>query len=122
MRHVHRLAAYRRPVQRPELVGERWIARAAGTAYGQLMVSLCRQAGLVPDIVHRGRDYAVVASLVADGHGIAFVRAAAALSRWSIAAKPVEAQSAGRDIIALLRTCSTPDPPSRPSCALRRRA
>ncbi|MEO3892239.1 LysR substrate-binding domain-containing protein [Nonomuraea sp. B5E05] len=107
----HRLAGHRGPVPLAELAGERWVAGEPGTYFGQLAESLCHQAGLVPDIVHRSSDSAVVAALVAAGHGVAFIPAFADLHLHPrIAVKDVEADRAGRDIVALLRAGSTRRP------------
>lgn len=106
----HRLAGHRW-VALADLAAERWIAGEQGTYFGHLAESLCHQAGLVPDIVHRSSDSAVVAALVAAGHGIAFIPAFADLHRNpDIAVKDVEAANAGRDIIALLRSGSAGRP------------
>lgn len=107
----HRLAGKAHVVP-DDLVGERWVAGEPGTYFGHLAESLCRQAGLDPDIVHRSSDSAVVAALVAAGHGIAFIPAFADLHHHPrITVKEVRAANAGRDILALQRSAS----PARPA-------
>ncbi|GAA3567367.1 LysR family transcriptional regulator [Nonomuraea rosea] len=107
----HRLAGSRHPVPLAELAGERWIAGEAGTYFGQLAEALCRQVGLVPDVVHRSSDSAVVAALVAAGHGIAFIPALAYLHQHPrVRVIDVVAEHAGRDIVALLRPGSAGRP------------
>jgi DNA-binding transcriptional LysR family regulator len=110
----HRLTGHRRSITLASLADERWIAGEANTYFGQLADSLCHQAGVVPDIVHRSSDSAVVAALVAAGHGIAFIPASADLHRWpGITVKNVEAPGAGRDIVAMLRSGSIDRPTVR---------
>jgi DNA-binding transcriptional LysR family regulator len=103
----HRLAGDRHPVSLTEVAGERWIAGEEGTYFGRLAESLCHQAGFVPDILYRSSDSAVVAALVAAGHGIAFIPTLADLDRWpGITVKEVDAERAERHIVALVRTGS----------------
>jgi DNA-binding transcriptional LysR family regulator len=110
----HRLTGHRAPITLAELAGERWIAGEADTYFGQLADALCHRAGVVPDVVHRSSDSAVVAALVAAGHGIAFIPASADLHRWpGVAVENVEAPGAGRDIVALLRSGSIDRPTVR---------
>ncbi|HEY7487249.1 MAG TPA: LysR family transcriptional regulator [Streptosporangiaceae bacterium] len=107
----HRLAAHTGPIPVSALAAERWVAGEPGTYFGQLADSLCHQAGFVPDILHRSSDSAVVAALVAAGHGVAFIPAFAGLQRWpGIIVKDVEAHGAGRDVVALLRSGSVDRP------------
>jgi DNA-binding transcriptional LysR family regulator len=110
----HRLTRHERPIPLAELADERWVAGEPGTYFGQLAGSLCHQAGIVPDIVHRTSDSAVVAALVAAGHGVAFIPAFAGLEQWpGVSVKDVEAHGAGRDVVALLRAGSIDRPTVR---------
>ncbi|MGH3391042.1 MAG: LysR substrate-binding domain-containing protein [Actinomadura sp.] len=103
----HRLAGQRAPVRVATLASEHWIAGEPDSYFGRLVPSLCLRAGFTPDIVHHSSDYAVVATLVAAGHGVAFIPAAADLTRWpGVAVNDIDADDVGRDIVALLRTGS----------------
>jgi len=103
----HRIAGNRHPVKVADLEGEQWIAGARGSYFGQLVPRLCHQAGFTPDIVHHSPNTAVIASLVAAGHGIAFIPASADLGSWpGVTIKHVEADDAARDILAILRASS----------------
>jgi DNA-binding transcriptional LysR family regulator len=107
----HRLAAYREPIPLAELADERWIAGEEGTYFGRLAESLGQQAGLVPDIRYRSSDSAVVAALVAAGHGVAFIPVLADLGQWpGIAVKDVKTDRAERHIVALVRSGSRTRP------------
>jgi DNA-binding transcriptional LysR family regulator len=107
----HRLAGPGRPIALTELTRERWIAGEEGTYFGRLAESLCRQAGFAPDILYRTSDSAVVAALVAAGHGIAFIPALADLHRWpGVTLEEVAAAGAERHIIALVRKGSLARP------------
>jgi DNA-binding transcriptional LysR family regulator len=109
----HKLAGLNR-VSVAELAGQRWIGGEPDSYFGQLVPSLCGREGLHPDIVHRSEDYAVVASLVATGHGIALIPASAGLDTWpGITVVDVDATGAGRDIVVLLRTGSRDRPAVR---------
>jgi DNA-binding transcriptional LysR family regulator len=103
----HPLAGHRHPVKLPDLEGEQWIAGARESYFGQLVPRLCHQAGFTPDVVHRSPNTAVIAALVAAGHGIAFVPESADLGSWpGITIKQVQADDAARDILAILRASS----------------
>jgi DNA-binding transcriptional LysR family regulator len=119
----HRLAGHRRPIALTQLAGERWIAGEEGTYFGRLAESLCRQAGFAPDVLYRTSDSAVVAALVAAGHGVAFIPALAELHRWpGVALADIAADRAWRDIVAIVREGSLARPAVRALLhALRRR-
>ncbi|MGH8875967.1 MAG: LysR family transcriptional regulator [Stackebrandtia sp.] len=99
------------PVPVARLAGELWIAGEPDSYFGRLAPALCRQAGFEPEVMHRSDDYAVVASLVAAGLGIAFIPASADLGAWPrVTVTEVDAADAGRDIVVLLRTGSRARP------------
>ncbi|MFI0486603.1 LysR family transcriptional regulator [Actinomadura sp. 9N215] len=103
----HPAARSRVPVQIADLVDERWIAGAPGSFFGQLVPRLCHQAGFRPDITHHNGDSAIIASLVAAGHGIAFIPASADLGSWpGVAIQEVDAKDAERDVLAVMRASS----------------
>lgn len=107
----HRLAGHGRPIALTELAGERWIAGEEGTYFGRLAESLCRQAGFTPDVLYRTGDSAVVAALVAAGHGVAFIPALADLHRWpGVTLQDIAADGAERHIVALVREGSLARP------------
>jgi DNA-binding transcriptional LysR family regulator len=107
----HPLAHHHGPVAVNGLATERWIAGERGSYFGRLVPALCRQAGFTPDIVHRSGDYAVVAALVGADGCVALIPASADLRRWpGVAVLSVEADDAGRDIVALLRAGSRDRP------------
>lgn len=107
----HRLAGRAGAVPVARLSDERWVAGEPDSYFGQLVPSLCREAGFIPDIVHHSSDYAVVASLVSAGHGIAMIPASARLTQWpGITVKTLDAAHTGRDIVALVRAGSVERP------------
>ncbi|ADD41030.1 LysR family transcriptional regulator [Stackebrandtia nassauensis] len=109
----HRLAG-RESVAVAELAGEQWIGGDEDSYFGRLVPTLCRRAGFAPDVVHHSGDYAVVASFVAAGHGVAVIPASADLSTWpGVTVTVLDADDAGRDIVALLRTGSRDRPAVR---------
>jgi len=118
----HRLADRTGVVQVAELAGERWIAGEPGSYFGRLVPTLCRQAGFTPDIVHHSSDYAVVAALVAAAQGVAFIPATADLTRWpGTVTVDIDADAAGRDIVALMRDGSRGRPAVQAALAALRR-
>jgi DNA-binding transcriptional LysR family regulator len=120
----HPLGRRRGPVEVGGLAAERWIAGERGSYFGRLVPALCRQAGFTPDIVHRSGDYAVVAALVGTDSCVALIPASADLRRWpGVAVLDVQADGAGRDVVALLRVGSRHRPAVRAVLhALRRHA
>lgn len=109
----HRLAA-RDSVAVAELAGEQWIGGDPDSYFGRLVPTLCRRAGITPDIIHHSGDYAVVAALVAGGHGVAVIPAAADLSAWpGVTVTALDAADVGRDVVALLRAGSRDRPAVR---------
>jgi DNA-binding transcriptional LysR family regulator len=62
-----------RPVRLARLAGEFWCATRPYTSFHDLLVSTCRTAGFEPDIRHHANDVALLAELVADGHGVALL-------------------------------------------------
>ncbi|GAA2106141.1 LysR substrate-binding domain-containing protein [Actinomadura alba] len=108
---AHPLAGRPGPVRIGDLATERWIAGDRGTYFGQLVPSLCRQAGFTPDIVHRSGDYAVVAALVAADHCVALIPASSDVDRWpNVTTLEPAADGVGRDVVALLRAGSRDRP------------
>ncbi|MGO1051352.1 LysR substrate-binding domain-containing protein [Crossiella sp. CA198] len=104
---THRLARRAGVVPIAELAGEQWISGEPGSYFGRLVPALCRRAGFTPDIRHRTGDYAVLAAFVTAGHGVACVPAIADLSHWSeVVTVAIDAEDAGRDIVALNRESS----------------
>ncbi|WUH97931.1 LysR family transcriptional regulator [Spirillospora sp. NBC_00431] len=100
----HPAARGRRPVRIADLAGERWIAGAPGSFFGRLVPRLCHQAGFQPDIAHRNDNSAGIASLVAAGHGVAFIPASADLGSWpGVVIREVDAVDAARDLLAVTR-------------------
>ena len=107
----HRLAGGTGAVSLSQLRDERWVAGDAGSYFGELVAMLCSRAGFVPDIAHRSGDYAVVASLVSAGLGVALIPAIAHLSRWpDVVVRPLRSRQAGRDLVALMRNGSVHRP------------
>lgn len=109
----HRLAG-RESVAVAELAGEAWIGGDEDSYFGRLVPMLCRRAGFGADVIHHSGDYAVVASLVAAGLGVAVIPASADLSAWpGVTVTALDADDAGRDIVALLRSGSRDRPAVR---------
>lgn len=107
----HRLARRRGPVRMAELAGERWVAGDRRSYFGRLVPDLCRGGGFEPDIVHRSTDYTVVAALVGAGHAIALIPASNDLHHWpGVSTKEIDADRAGRDVVALVRDGSLDRP------------
>jgi DNA-binding transcriptional LysR family regulator len=107
----HPLARHRGPVPMARLAAERWIAGDRGSHFGRLVPSLCRQARFTPDVVHRTNDYAVVAVLVGADGCVALIPASGDVERWpNVEVLEVEADGAGRDVVALMRDGSRDRP------------
>lgn len=77
----HRLAARRR-VSLADLAQEEFVffARSASPNYYQTVLSMCAQAGFIPEIRHEVRHWLIVASLVSQGMGVSIVPACLARS------------------------------------------
>lgn len=62
------------------MAGERFVffARNASPSYHQLLLAICQEAGLVPDIAYEVRHWLSVVSLVSQGMGVAIVPASMA--------------------------------------------
>lgn len=62
------------------LAGERFVffARTASPSYYQLLLAICQEAGLVPDIAYEVRHWLSVVALVSQGMGVAIVPASMA--------------------------------------------
>ncbi|PSK95889.1 LysR family transcriptional regulator [Murinocardiopsis flavida] len=107
----HPLAHRSGAVRMAELAGERWIAGDRRGYFGRLVPDLCREGGFEPDIVHRSTDFTVVAALVGAGHGVALIPASADLHRWpGVRTAAIDAEGAGREVVALVREGSTERP------------
>ena len=107
----HPLAAGDRPVRLSRLAGETWIATREQTRFGDLVLSACRAAGFEPDIRHRANDVALLAELVADGHGVALLPALGRPeTNPGVAVRPLAGVRIDRSIFAAVRRGSAERP------------
>src|SRR3954470_12804763 len=87
------------------LAGEPWVAPRAGTAYADMLVRACRQAGFEPDFRHRVNDLQTILSLVAGDMGVALVpRLGRPELREDIVLRKLDGQRLGRSIFASVRS------------------
>jgi DNA-binding transcriptional LysR family regulator len=107
----HPLAAQDRPIRLARLAGETWIATREDTRFSDLVLSACRVAGFEPDIRHRANDVALLAELVADGHGVALLPALGRPElQPGIAIRPLAGTRIDRSIFAAVRRGSAERP------------
>lgn len=69
---VHRLAG-RRSLRLEQLRDETWIGGTPASAFQQLVLHSCRQAGFEPRIAYGTQDYRAVQAFVANGLGVALL-------------------------------------------------
>ncbi|MCA1221109.1 LysR family transcriptional regulator [Streptomyces sp. 8L] len=62
-----------------DLAEESWVVGFPGDSARQLILAACNSVGFSPAIAHQAREWSAVASLVANGLGIALIPATAAL-------------------------------------------
>lgn len=93
------------------LAAEPWVGSDTGDPCSQILQSVCAAAGFSPDITHRCREWAAVASLVAAGCGVALIpRLAQPLYGGGVVVCPVIGTPANRQIFAAVRAGAQDDP------------
>src|SRR4051794_35630549 len=86
------------------LAAEPWVAPRAGTAYADMLVRACRQAGFEPDFRHRVNDLQTILSLAAGGLAVALVPALGRPElRHDLAIRPLAGKRLSRSLFAAVR-------------------
>ncbi|MDV6013705.1 LysR family transcriptional regulator [Haloechinothrix sp. LS1_15] len=78
--HREHRFAHRASISLADAAAEPWIVARPGTAFHQLVLGACAQAGFAPAVAHYSNDWDTGTALVAAGFGVALV---SRLARWS---------------------------------------
>lgn len=98
------------PIELAALAGGRWIAGPEGSTCGEAMRRACNAAGFVPSVDHVTADFAVTASLVAAGCGVALLPELALDHNVDVDARPLAGRPLMRRVFVATKAGAQHDP------------